>query len=137
MTEAGKRKKKSIEIDQGEFNLRTVQFAKIMQQIRRDDCMSNRPWEVDEDLDSDSAGDQEDMEIMRQAELTKLLNEQPKIALERPTVKKQEIIFDKPKGESRISSAVPTNRSVKLTKMLEETMKMQVDLEKEIIEEFL
>lgn len=58
----GRRKKRGTEGDcESELMIRPVQFARILDQIRREDCAPDRPWEVDEDLDSDSAGDREDL----------------------------------------------------------------------------
>jgi hypothetical protein len=58
-----------------------------MDQIRYDDFQ--KPWEVDdEDMDSDSGGDKEYLEVFQQVALDKLLVEQPKVALDRPSSKK-------------------------------------------------
>jgi hypothetical protein len=64
-----------------------IHFARIMDQIRYDDFQ--KPWEVDdEDMDSDSGGDKEYLEVFQQVALDKLLVEQPKVALDRPSSKK-------------------------------------------------
>lgn len=73
----GRHMKKNVAASMRDLGVKPVQYARIMQQIRKDDGTSNQPWEVDEeeDLNSDCADDTEDLELLRRAELTKLMSE--------------------------------------------------------------